>query len=207
MATLKDIESLMTLADKLFHYKFNLSYAYSFFALSSIFAGGFLLLIATGLIENPYFRGIGIIVFVVVGVAVLHIVFLETFKKAKQKKFEGACWMLSFFIPYAIIFPLAGALDSPAIFFTSGFLWYIALGIALSLVAILVEDWYVKMKMLFARPFLITGSIIILTSPLLLIVERFSYEHSGNVLGIGLMLLAFFATGSWTLVKAENVFR
>lgn len=207
MTDLKKAGELAVLAEKFVQYKHNLSYVYFFFAFGSLYAGWLLVLVATEWIRNPYVLISSMIACAVLGIAMLKVVFAETFRKIKRGRIEGLYWVLSFAAPFVGVHMLFGSLNFPDVLFTSGFAWYLSLGIALISVAILVENWYVKSRVLLTRPFLIAGILLILTAPLVLLIADYVHQYSGNPLGLGLMLISYLISGTVTLIRAENVFK
>ncbi len=207
MTELGNVGELVGLADKLVYYKHNLSYGYFFFVFGCLFAGWLLVLIATEWIQSPYFLIPSVFACAAVGTAIHRLVSVGTFRRVKRQRVEIMRWIFSFSVPFIGVYTLLGVLNVSDIFFMSGFAWYLALGIALTLVAILIENWYVRSKMLLTRPFLIAGVMFLLTSPLLLLISHHVHGYSGNPLGLGLMLLIYFVSGTVTIVRTEDVFK
>lgn len=206
-AELREMGDLTDLAERVHRYKFNLSYTYAFFTFGSIFAGGLLVLMGIGAITNPVILVTSLIAMAGAGVVVLHTVFAHTLKDVAGPKLEGLYWSLSFLVPFVTLYTLWFALGLPMVFVTSGGIWYLALGLALVSVAVSVENWYVASGLLVTRPFLVAGTIIVPTTPLLLLADFLAFTYAGNILGIGLMLLTYYAAASLLLVKAEASFR
>lgn len=201
------MEGLMGLAEKVRKYKLNLSFVYSFFTFGSIFAGGLLLLIGIGLINNFTVVAPSLFAFAVAGVIVLYRVFAHTLRTVERPRLEGLAWPLSFLVPFVVVYTVAFAFDLPPVFLTSGAVWYLALGIAFTSVALLVERWYVASRLLFARPLLLTGLLIIPSTPFLILADSFAFPSAGNFVGMGLMLLIYFAAASLLLLRAEESFQ
>lgn len=207
MTDLEKAGELVALAEKFIQYKHNLSYVYFFFEFGSLYAGWLLVLVATEWIRNPYVLISSMIACAGLGIGMHKVVFAETLRKVKRRRIEGLFWALSFAVPFVGVHMLFGALNFPDILFTSGFAWYLSLGIALIFVAILVENWYVKSRVLLTRPFVIAGILLVLTAPLVLLIADNVHQYSGNPLGLGLMLISYLISGTVTLIKAEDVFK
>ncbi len=89
-----------------------------------------------------------------------------------------------------------------------GVLWYPALGLALLLAHILIENPLAKMYpgTVRSRPFLFTAVFVLITSPLIILSPIVLSPESGWMLALGLMVLSYTIAGILALKGALKVF-
>lgn len=202
----RNMNELTGMAEKVLRYKFNMSYAYSFFLFASLFIGGFLIMVSMDIVDHVAIVITASIVIFIVGIVIMYFTFFNTLRRLYSRKMEGVFWAISFIIPPSIIIP--GILFSglPEFWVTSGFPWFISLSLSFLIVALLVERYYVNKGKLSSRPFLISGSLMLIGSPALLFVSYHVGEYSGNYLGMGLFLISAILSGTITLIRSERAF-
>lgn len=198
------VADLVDFAGRLRKYRLNLSYAYSFFAYGCAISSVILLVLALGFEKFPLAFGIAVVVAIIPCVLLISTIFKDAYSfETSRLAHEGMYWMISFALPFAILYSF-GFLFVAYIESWYHNAWYPALGISLLLVSVLIENKYVKDKLLLGRPFLLTSTCIIITSPLPFIVSGITYY--GNLMGIGLMLLLYFVAASYMLIKSNKAF-
>ncbi|MEW6070876.1 MAG: hypothetical protein AB1485_09685, partial [Candidatus Thermoplasmatota archaeon] len=126
--------------------------------------------------------------------------------KLPTLKYEGARWCCSFAIPFCVLYTVASICKIAYLPF-----WYPALGIAFLSIGILIENWNVKQKLLYARPFLYSGILVIITAIITFYIGSW-WVYDTRIAGAmhslasGLCLLTYFAVSYYTIIRAERAF-
>lgn len=213
--SLGEIAEVVNFSDKLRVYKGSLAFAYTFVIYGMVIVGGMVCLSA--FIESPWREVIEPYADVLFATTLICSIVIATMlvgillkrlgiPKTPGPKYEGARWSCSFFIPFCVLYTVAGICHTAYLPF-----WYLALGIAFLSVGILVEDWHVKQKLLYARPFLYGGILIIITAAIAFYISSlWGYDTKAvgamQALAGGLCLLTYFAVSYYTILRTERVF-
>ena len=197
---IEEVARLADYADKLKKYMGSFIAAVNFFVWGMAIASYWLIVMVLGLHGLQWIIAVAMMFVIVAFLVYLLIKITPTPERALHIPYEGLRWILSFSIPFAVIYPI----PKPPVFY-SVFDWYFALGIALLAVHFTIEREYVKRGLQIGKPFLLCGVAMLATSPLIvyaIMVKGFD----AWLLSLGLVLLAYCGTGIYCVNKAWKLF-
>jgi len=126
---------------------------------------------------------------------------------SKKPRYLGLRWLLAFTIPIPIITAITSIIPTymEKIYVV---MWYPYLGMSLLLASILIEKPITKLnpELVRSRPFLITGSTLLILTPIPIITTLIVDEFSGWLIALGLMIMTYTITGILVLRIALRVF-
>ncbi len=127
----------------------------------------------------------------------------------KPLRYEGLRWIASFITPFIVAPVVINSL--PAEFQPSwvwNVWWYPTLAVALLLVSILVEGPLMKANpgVIKARPFLVAGSLELITSPFPFLAYMYLRDVSGWLISLSLMLVTYSIAGLHALRNSLKAF-
>jgi len=142
------------------------------------------------------------VVMMVVAAFMVYLLLRITPKPARREVLphEGFRWVLSFALPFMVIYllPMPSAFDATLD-------WFLALGIAMLAVHLTVEREYVKRGFQVERPFLVCGVSMVASSPVLAYATLIKGFEAWP-LSLGLLLLIYCGTGVYCVNKAWKLF-
>ncbi len=206
---------LARLAEKTRLFLFNLTGAVSFFVFGGFFAG-YWLLVASLPSDIPYVWVLGLIGAIVLSILLAYLISSLPRPRAKvsvfrRLKYGRLRWLIAFVLPFIIAYnvaPVVLGLEPKLFEELTSVLWFPALGAALLLVHVLVVMPLEKRASGFMRskPFLLAGSISLLTSPLVFAVALLDDADRAWMIALGLMVISYSISGLHALYSALKVF-
>ncbi|RLE52497.1 MAG: hypothetical protein DRJ33_03725 [Candidatus Methanomethylicota archaeon] len=196
----EEVAKLADYADRLKKYMGSFIAAVNFFVWGMAIAGYWLIALLLGLHRMQWTIAVALMFTFVAFIVYLLARVTPTPVKAVHIPREGLRWVLSFSIPFAVIY----SIPKPSVFY-SVFDWYFALGIALLAVHFAVEREYVKKGLQIGTPFLFCGTAMLATSPLI-VYAIIVKGYDAWLLSLGLVLLTYCGTGIYCVNKAWKLF-
>lgn len=202
----KDLGGAVTLAElasKMRKYFLTVQAAYGFLFFGSFITAYWLLVVALAALLEAW--GAGLFWTAATLLMVPYLVFIGYLSSAASPRVTSRVWRErgKYSTPlFAVSFIVAYALPWSSRFFAVA--WYPALSVALLLQHLVYEREEYRQGEIVARPFLISSSIGLATSPLVLVAASLSFT-AGWALALSLMLLSYSIAGLAALLGARKV--
>ncbi|RLE80164.1 MAG: hypothetical protein DRJ51_04430 [Thermoprotei archaeon] len=192
----EEVARVADFAEKLRRYFSTVASAIAFFVFGMV-CGGYWLIMSSLNLLFPW---------AVLGMIVIVILCLYSMSKAlpgrmEVPRHEGLRWIFAFVAPFTVLYAIP--LPDPRLYTIS---WYLALGIALLLVHLLIERREFARGSIVAKPFLVSSIIMLVTYPLIVYMLYAGSLISSWMFALGLLLIAYFVAGVYALNRASKLF-
>ncbi len=126
----------------------------------------------------------------------------------KKPSHMEARWVISFILPVIILILLYLNIDALGLSSYCAVLWYPFTGISMIIASILIERPRAKLNpgLVKAKPFLISGTIMLATVPLPIAATLYIDLESGWQMALGILAIAFTFSGLYTLTRSLKAF-
>ncbi len=126
----------------------------------------------------------------------------------KKPPHMEARWVISFILPVIILVLLYLNIDALGLSSYCAVLWYPFTGISMIIASILIERPRAKLNpgLVKAKPFLISGAIMLATVPLPIAATLYIDPESGWQMALGILAIAFTFSGLYTLTRSLKAF-
>ncbi|RLG88123.1 MAG: hypothetical protein DRO18_02030 [Thermoprotei archaeon] len=207
----EDIARLADFARRLHIYISTLASGFSFFTFGMVVIA--LILIADcvtygmGTMVKNIAIAVAIVSSVVISVFAVYAVVLRA-RGAREAGVKGWWFMVTFGAPFTLMYSLGPRFLPRYVMPT---VWFLCLGIAFLLSHPIYERPLIRKGVMVAKPFLISGTLMLASYPLILYM---SYIHipEGRVglvesFASGMTLLVYYIAGAYSLYKANELFK
>ncbi len=132
-----------------------------------------------------------------IGAIFVHVyVFRHVFRRIRL-----GVWVIAYPAIIILGYVINFALNNPL---SADFLWFPLLGLASLVIGITAEQFHYSNNMLFARPILLLGIVLLISSPIVAIVFVFAPGESNTFITPGIALILASLSTSYSMYQAEK---